>query len=146
MIIWITHVLISHIVSDKLVAESEFSSAVQTEKEALLNTGWWNDRIPKNNSDHCGWAGITCNKAGSVTNISFNDKKIIQGQRELGLFNFSCFPNLKYLELQFNNLSGRIPSNIGDISKLNYLYLSYNNLIGEFNCDFASYLLNKSPY
>ncbi|KAH9735373.1 MDIS1-interacting receptor like kinase 2 [Citrus sinensis] len=102
-------------------------AASEIERQALLNSGWWKDRIPHNTSDHCNWFGITCDYEGRITHIGLAESNI---KGELGHINFSCFPNLQYLDLSNNNLSGSIPSQIGSLSNLKYLDLDRNNLTG----------------
>ncbi|KAL9429243.1 hypothetical protein AB3S75_031118 [Citrus x aurantiifolia] len=102
-------------------------AASEAERQALLNSGWWKDRIPHNTSDHCKWVGIICDYEGSITLIDLEESNI---KGELGRLNFSCFPNLQYLDLWNNSLSGRIPSQIGSLSNLKYLGLAQNNLTG----------------
>ncbi|KAJ0098711.1 hypothetical protein Patl1_22173 [Pistacia atlantica] len=123
VVIWAT------ILTCLVAINSSELSAIQLEKEALLNSTWWSKSSMTNNaSDHCEWDGIFCNSAGSITEIYLFGHEI---RRELGQFNFSCFPNLEYLDLGSNNLSGRIPSQIGALSKLKTLYLNGNDLTGE---------------
>ncbi|KAJ0041868.1 hypothetical protein Pint_19310 [Pistacia integerrima] len=110
-------------ISDIIVVASEL------EKEALLNTSWWD--TSNNISDHCEWFGITCNSAGSITEIDFFSSYYIE--RELSRFNFSCFPNLESFSMVQSYLSGSIPSQIGALSKLKFLSLSNNNLTGSIH-------------
>ncbi|KAH9740026.1 MDIS1-interacting receptor like kinase 2 [Citrus sinensis] len=103
---------------------------IRFEREALLNTGWWNNSREKasNHSDHCKWAGIVCNLNGSIIRISLSGVNGIRGK--LDQFNFSCFPNLESFRIWYSNISGNIPSEIGALSKLQILDLSHNNLTG----------------
>ncbi|KAL5739001.1 hypothetical protein ACOSQ2_028181 [Xanthoceras sorbifolium] len=118
------------------------AAITDSELSALVNSGWWSsDGMRNNNSDHCKWIGITCNKAGSVFHISMHHINI---QRELRQLNFSCFPNLVHFNASNSNLFGRIPSEIGALSKLRFLGMSDNNLTGEdltFQCLFKFNLL-----
>uniref|UniRef100_A0A2N9G1S1 Reverse transcriptase domain-containing protein n=1 Tax=Fagus sylvatica TaxID=28930 RepID=A0A2N9G1S1_FAGSY len=47
------------------------SSSLESEKEALLKTRWWNTTYTNNvnMSSPCNWLGIACDDSGSVTNI-----------------------------------------------------------------------------
>ncbi|KAH9735400.1 protein kinase domain-containing protein [Citrus sinensis] len=117
--------LIVHVASATKI--SIHVAASEIERQALLNSGWWKDRIPHNTSDHCNWVGITCDYEGRITHIGLAESNI---KGELGHINFSCFPNLQYLDLSNNNLSGSIPSQIGSLSNLKYLDLDRNNLTG----------------
>ncbi|KAJ4715604.1 putative Receptor protein kinase [Melia azedarach] len=104
----------------------------ELEREALVKTGWWSSNstsaLPNSNSsNHCNWTGITCNLAGNITEINLFASGITG---ELGRLNFSCFPNLEYLHLSFNNIYESIPTQIGALSKLKFLDLKDNNLTG----------------
>ncbi|KAL5807744.1 hypothetical protein ACOSQ3_028435 [Xanthoceras sorbifolium] len=104
------------------------SSGVDMGLYSLVNSGWWwSDGMRNNNSDHCKWTGITCNEAGSVDWISLDE---INVKGELRQLNFSCFPNLEHFSARNSNLFGRIPSEIGALSKLKYLDMTANNLTG----------------
>ncbi|KAL8124494.1 hypothetical protein AgCh_012221 [Apium graveolens] len=99
----------------------------ETEREALLSTGWWENQISSANT--CNWIGITCSKAGRVISIDLSSKEIyITG--ELGKLNFSSFPYLQTLDLSGRGLTGSIPYQIGILSKLKRLSLQYNDLTG----------------
>ncbi|KAJ4970419.1 hypothetical protein NE237_003518 [Protea cynaroides] len=86
----------------------------------MNNTTWASSAIP------CKWFGITCNKAEStVVEISLPNVKL---QGTLDYLSFSSFPNLLYLNLTSNGLTGAIPLHIGSLSKLTHLDLSDNYL------------------
>ena len=71
------------------------SSSLESEKEALLKTRWWNTTFTNNvnMSSPWNWLGIACDDGGSVTNI----------------------------DLPGNELKGSIPQEIGTFSKLTHL-------------------------
>ncbi|KAF3433159.1 hypothetical protein FNV43_RR24261 [Rhamnella rubrinervis] len=115
--------------------------AVNREVEALLK---WKDSLPNqsvfdswvspiqssNDStlpNPCKWYGISCNGAGSVTQIDLSRKGINGTLQNL---DFNSFPNLVRLDLHRNNFSGTIPATIGMASKLQLLDLATNSLHG----------------
>ncbi|KAL9426487.1 hypothetical protein AB3S75_033300 [Citrus x aurantiifolia] len=77
-------------------------AASEIERQALLNSSWWKDRIPHNTLDNCNWFGITCDYEGSMTGICLEESNI---KGELGRLNFSCVPKLQHLNLWGNNLT-----------------------------------------
>ena len=112
-----------------VVAASELS-AIQLEREALLNSGWWNRSGTVFTSDHCNWTGIACDVQGSITCIDLNNHGL---GGYLNKFNFSRFPNLEFLKLGSNHLGGSIQLQVGDLPKLRHLDLSWNRLSGNIN-------------
>ncbi|XP_027352696.1 probable leucine-rich repeat receptor-like protein kinase At1g35710 [Abrus precatorius] len=111
------------IVSD---AASE-SSPLDIEAQALIESEWWSDytnHVPS----RCQWPGITCNNAGSITNISLPAE--VQLGNKFWRFNFSCFPNLVHINLASHGIAGSIPHGLGTLSKLTHLDLSSNDIEG----------------
>ncbi|XP_059651174.1 probable leucine-rich repeat receptor-like protein kinase At1g35710 [Cornus florida] len=106
------------------------SSSSTEEAEALLCTGWWGNTIPVNTSTtHCKWKGISCNGFGNVIGIDLSSS-YYEVVGELEKLNMSSFPNLLSLDLSYCELNGRIPYEIGRLSKLNSLRLQSNDLTG----------------
>ncbi|KAJ0250636.1 Receptor-like protein kinase 7 [Hirschfeldia incana] len=78
---------------------------------------------------HCTFAGITCNSNGSVTEIDLSRQGLS------GKFPFASLCDLKSLEklsLGFNSLSGPVPSDMNNCTKLKYLDLGNNLFSGPF--------------
>ncbi|KAK2977527.1 hypothetical protein RJ640_025708 [Escallonia rubra] len=115
------------------------ASASSTEAEALLSSGWWGKRITvDNSSSHCVWYGITCNGAQSVIAIELRYSSLLGSGAELGQLNFSCFPNLRVLDISWCGISGSIPHQIGMLSKLKRLTLASNYLSGNLPLSVAN--------
>ncbi|KAK1381342.1 Protein kinase domain-containing protein [Heracleum sosnowskyi] len=113
-------------------SSSSSSLEIESEREALVRTGWWGNQIPlfgigPSNQQHCSWFGIGCNEEGRVVSIEIFEYSI---EDELGKLNFSSFPYLQTLHLSACKLNGSIPYEIGMLSKLNYLSLYGNDLSG----------------
>nr|XP_034899754.1 probable leucine-rich repeat receptor-like protein kinase At1g35710 [Populus alba] len=85
----------------------EWKVSLDNQSQSLLSS--WAGDSP------CNWFGISCDKSGSVTNISLNS------------LIFSSFPNLIELILRNNSLYGSIPSHIGNLIRLD---LSLNSISG----------------
>nr|XP_027119360.1 MDIS1-interacting receptor like kinase 2-like isoform X1 [Coffea arabica] len=75
----------------------------------------------------CTWAGISCID-GSVNRLNLSDWSI---KGSLYDFPFSSLPNLEDLDLSFNQIFGRIPKQIGNMSKLISLDFGANELSGK---------------
>ena len=121
-----------HATTMSFVAASK-SSALELEAKAILESGWWSE-YSNDTSSLCRWDGIICNDVGSVAKI---DLAWFRLGYKISKFNFSSFPNLFSLNLSYTQLSGRIPLEIGTLSKLTYLDLSHNNLIGDLPLSLA---------
>ncbi|KAJ0802073.1 putative protein kinase RLK-Pelle-LRR-XI-1 family [Helianthus annuus] len=95
--------------------------------EAKTLLAWW----PYANASHhhCNWHGITCSKAGSVTEISLYGHYVGDGTG-LGSLNLSSFPNLVSLHITYCGVEGSIPEQIGLLSNLTHLSLYDNRLTG----------------
>ncbi|KAH9741559.1 MDIS1-interacting receptor like kinase 2 [Citrus sinensis] len=130
IITFISSIIVPVITDNAVVTAAAASSAIKLEREALLNSGWWNSSRATANytSDHCKWMGITCNSAGSIVEISSDEMDNNFTGAELSQLNFTCFPNLVTFRIWGTLLSGRMPSEIGALSKLEKLVLSHNSL------------------
>ena len=113
------------------------SNQSQVEKEALLESGWWSGETD-HDSDHCDWSGITCNEEGHVIAVYY------RASGELSKLKFSSFPSLRTIDLHDGRLSGRIPHQIGSLTKVIYLDLSRNELSGSIPDQIAA--LTKLTY
>ncbi|ESR59470.1 hypothetical protein CICLE_v10014554mg [Citrus x clementina] len=82
--------------------------------------------------------GITCNSAGSIVEISSIEMENNFTGAELSQLNFTCFPNLVTFRIWGTLLSGRIPSEIGALSKLEDLDLYDNSLPGTIPAEIGS--------
>ena len=120
------------------------TSSPRTEAEALVK--WKNTLLESSSLDSwslnniknlCNWFGITCNTAGTVLKLDISFE-ILTGT--LARFNFSSFPNLVYLDMSINNLSGRIPVDIGNATQLQRLSLSYNYFNGNIPYQISHFL------
>ncbi|KAK8571834.1 hypothetical protein V6N12_027905 [Hibiscus sabdariffa] len=106
-------------------------SPLESEAKALLESGWWSGY--HNISRRCKWPGISCNAAGSITEMTLSGAvyNYSEVQDRFGELKFSSFPNLVVLDLSGCQLGGNIPPEIADLSALKYLGLSSCDLSGE---------------
>ncbi|KHN35636.1 Putative LRR receptor-like serine/threonine-protein kinase [Glycine soja] len=118
------------------MTHSSNSSTINEERQALLQSGWWNDYL--NISDHCAWDAITCNEAGSVIIILGWKIPPSEELRRLQNLNMTAFPNLEVLYLYGMSLRGSIPKEISTLTKLTILYLTHNHLQGSIPVELGS--------
>uniref|UniRef100_A0A6N2M4U9 non-specific serine/threonine protein kinase n=1 Tax=Salix viminalis TaxID=40686 RepID=A0A6N2M4U9_SALVM len=97
----------------------EWKVSLDSQSQSLLSS-WAGD-------SHCNWSGISCDRSGSVINISLPNSSL---RGTLNRLRFSSFPSLIGLNLLNNSLYGSIPSHIGNLSKLTIVDLSVNNISG----------------
>nr|XP_043611476.1 MDIS1-interacting receptor like kinase 2-like [Erigeron canadensis] len=83
----------------------------------------------------CNWTRIVCNEEGTVSEINLHNSSLTGTLAE---FNFSSFPNLTRFDLSKNNLSGSIPSAIGNLQKVWHLNLGGNFFTSPNWSDFSS--------
>ncbi|KAG2649650.1 receptor-like protein kinase HSL1 [Panicum virgatum] len=117
---------------------SSRSMAQATDQETLLtiNKDWgspsalssWN---PQNASSYCSWAGVSCNKNGQVTKLSFPNLNIINPIPA----SICTLKNLLYLDLSYNNLTDQFPTALYGCSALSFLDLSNNHFSGALPAD-----------
>ncbi|KDP34786.1 hypothetical protein JCGZ_10566 [Jatropha curcas] len=110
-------------------------NGVAEEADALLR---WKSTLDNNSQSilsswtrgarTCNWTGISCNKAGSVVNISIANSGLKGTLYGLSLLSF---PKLIHLDLHNNSVYGSIPPEVGKMTSLNLLDFSSNNLGGE---------------
>ncbi|KAL6333021.1 hypothetical protein AAG906_020041 [Vitis piasezkii] len=98
------------LISSPPAAAATTDAQVEAEAEALRNSTWW-WYMENTTSHHCTWDGITCNREGHLK--------------------FSSFPSLLHLNLSHSSIYGRIPDEIGMLTKLTYLRISECDVYGE---------------
>ena len=79
-------------------------------------------------SNPCSWFGVSCNHVGSIIRLNLTGSGL---KGTLHEFSFSSLPNLSFVDLSMNELFNTIPIDISYLSKLKYLDLSFNNFSGK---------------
>jgi hypothetical protein len=92
---------------------------------ATNGANWTNNSGWNSTSTPCSWYGVTCS-GGHVTRIDLYSNEL-SGTIPSELGNLA---NLEYLYLGWNQLSGSIPAELSDLINLEYLNLYYNQLSG----------------
>jgi predicted outer membrane repeat protein len=82
------------------------------------NNGW------KVTPEPCSWIGVSCGD-GYVTGIIRESKNLLGNLPDLSILKF-----LTTLNLKGNQLNGKIPSNLNNLTNLEYLYLHNNRFSG----------------
>jgi Leucine-rich repeat (LRR) protein len=92
--------------------------------ESTDGDNWKNNRHWGTVRHRCSWHGVTCIVGGAVTRLRLTNNNLTGSIP-------SALGNLSYLEdlrLDENNLRGRIPIELGNLRHLEYLQLQGNNL------------------
>ncbi|CAA7058658.1 unnamed protein product [Microthlaspi erraticum] len=83
-----------------------------------------------NNNDCCSWDGVACDtKSGEVVELDLHCSRL-HGMLHSNSKLFRI-QSLRSLDISRNDLSGQIPSSLGNLSHLTFLHLDGNNLVGE---------------
>ncbi|KAL6888498.1 hypothetical protein ACP4OV_009524 [Aristida adscensionis] len=92
-------------------------------QDAGLNTSW------REGTDCCKWEGITCNRNGTVTNVSLASRRL-EGHISQSLVNLT---SLQHLNLSNNLLSGDLPLQLVSSTSIIILDISFNQLKGDMH-------------
>ncbi|XVF41085.1 hypothetical protein PTKIN_Ptkin01aG0252000 [Pterospermum kingtungense] len=111
------------------------SYSLDNSSQTLLSSLWVG-------SSPCKWVRITCDEAGSVTNLSFAKYGLrLRGDNQLSghLPNVCLGVRLAYLGVLDNNLTGQIPPRLRDCKSLYRVRLGGNRLTGNISQVFGIY-------
>ena len=115
------------------IDELQAQSIPETERAALISLyestdgDNWKDNTNWNGpvGTECSWYGVNCS-AGAVYYLNLSENNL-NGKIPAAIGNLT---RLKYLYLYANSLSGVIPSELGNLTELQFLYLFGNSLSG----------------
>jgi len=97
---------------------------------ALYNStngaGWSNQADWLQTDTPCSWHGVGCDNGTNVTSLYFQNNQL-SGSIPTQLGNLT---KLTFLDLYYNHLTGSIPTQLGNLTKLTTLYLPGNQLTG----------------
>ncbi len=94
----------------------------------LKGDSWTNNTGWTIDCDPCRWVGVKCNNKGKVIEISLPSNNL-SGNIPSVVGNLA---SLEKLDLSENNISGTIPSTLVDLANLNRLYLNSNQLVSPY--------------
>ncbi|PWA42390.1 leucine-rich repeat receptor-like protein kinase family protein [Artemisia annua] len=105
----------------------KWKASLQIPNNSQLLSSW--TPLPMNSSAMapCSWFGISCNADGNIYRLNLTSSKL---KGTLNQFPFSILHDVTDFNLSVNNFFGRIPPEIGLLSKLVYLNLSDNQFSG----------------
>eukprot|EP00980_Cylindrotheca_fusiformis_P011479 scaffold2663_cov73-Cylindrotheca_fusiformis.AAC.1 len=86
-----------------------------------LSSEWLNE------SSHCDWEGITCDRNDRVVEVFFGSKEVLVGTLPPEIGNLR---KVKNLDFDLNNLEGSIPTEIGRLTLVTALRLWQNDIEG----------------
>lgn len=127
---------------DNTSIKSTLELAIEQDSLALVafyiaTTGfdWTNNNNWLSDSAISTWYGITLNDNGRVSKIELDENNLF-GKLPIELGNIT---ELETLSLDFDNLRGTIPIELGNLKKLKTLVLQYNQLKGEIPNEFSNF-------
>ncbi|WRX08337.1 Protein kinase domain - like 10 [Theobroma cacao] len=134
VMVWSTPIIPFYVASQVAATTSATALSLEREAKALLESGWWSS-YSNDTLQRCNWTGISCNDAGSVIKINPPSDAIKVGGKFKNM-DFSCFPNLVFLNLSSHELNGNMEDftfNISNLSRLTHIDLSFNYLHGRLS-------------
>ena len=130
------HILLLFLLSLKTTASPATQAGALIQwKNSLLPSSFLSSWSSTNHTNLCKWNGIVCDSTGTVSEIIISGAKL---NGTLAQFNFTPFLDVTRFDLSNNNLSGPIPSEIGQLTKLQYVSFLNNHLTGTIPYQFRN--------